>query len=444
MTLTERPVNHRSVAQRSSVWCAETELSAPPTLRAVSPQLDPTASVRVLVRLHGEPVGYLTFDEPVGELDPGLVHACSRVEFADQIGRHLDREGLAGSGLVPGQPLPPATVSCPNHVATTEPVSVVVCTRDQPEHVRGCLERLARLTYPLLEVVVVDNAPSDDRTRDLVLAHAGSDPRFRYVRESRPGLSVARNRGLSEASHRYVAFTDDDVAVDERWIHGLLRGFRAAPHVACVTGLVCTASISSEAEAYFDARSPSWSSRCEPEVFDLTDHRRDSAVYPYSAGIFGTGANFAFDRDALGVVGEFDEALGAGTRTRGGEDLDMFVRILLSGFAIAYEPAAIVWHHHRADDAALLRQMFGYGSGLTAYLTKCVVRSSSRWGVLRAVPAGLLRMAAIRTKTQERLPELARSPRRAWAREVAGYLAGPWLYLLAARSARSGRSPFVA
>ena len=48
---------------------------------------------------------------------------------------------------------------------------------------------------------------------------------MRYVREDRPGLSCARNRGLREARAGIVAFTDDDVRVDPLWVAALVRGF---------------------------------------------------------------------------------------------------------------------------------------------------------------------------------------------------------------------------
>src|SRR3712207_7943540 len=56
----------------------------------------------------------------------------------------------------------------------------------------------------------VDNAPTDDSTRRVVQAVAEADPRFRYVREPRPGLSCARNRGLAEARGEVLAYTDED------------------------------------------------------------------------------------------------------------------------------------------------------------------------------------------------------------------------------------------
>jgi len=326
-------------------------------------------------------------------------------------------------------------------------VSVVVCTRDRPEELRSCLQRLRALTHPHLEVVVVDNAPSDERTRTVVAEAAAADPRFRYVRESRPGLAVARNPGLAEARGALLAYTDDDVAVDPRWIQGLLRGFGRDDRVVCVTGLVCTADISSPAEEYFDARAASWSTRCEAELFDLAEHRRPGFLYPYSAGIFGTGANFAFDRAFLERLGGFDEALGAGTPTRGGEDLDVFVRVLRAGGVLAYEPAAMLWHHHRADDAALMKQLYGYGTGLSAFLTKCLLQAGTRGELLRRVPAGLGRMVAIRRQTTDRFDGAAPAPAepsaaqplrpaRALRQELRGFVAGPMLYLRARRAAR--------
>ena len=65
-------------------------------------------------------------------------------------------------------------------------------------------------------------------------------------------------------------------------------------------------------------------------------------MYPYSAGRFGAGANFAVSRTVLKEVGGFNEALGAGTPSGGGEDLNMFMRIVLAGHRLVYEPSAVV------------------------------------------------------------------------------------------------------
>src|SRR5258708_35162323 len=82
----------------------------------------------------------------------------------------------------------------------------------------------------------------------------------------------------------------------------------------------------------------------------------------------------------------------------GGEDLDSFLRIVRHGLAIAYEPAALVWHIHRREFADLRRQMVGYGSGLTAYAYKQLTSRQTARDVLWRMPAGLAEMATVPTR----------------------------------------------
>lgn len=416
------------------VWCCEFELSGTGGLESVVPRAaEPVA--RVLVRLHGEPIGYVTVKAPAHADDLGALLDAVWLELAPAIQAHLRSEAIEAPA---GSRVPPAAGHCPNAIEPDALVSVVVCTRDRAQMLEHCLDRLAMVSYPAVEFIIVDNAPSDESTRAVVQRITARDPRFRYEREPRPGLSCARNRGLAAARGAYVAYTDDDVSVDRRWVHGVVKGFRRRPDVWCVTGLVCTASITNAAESYFDARTASWSARCTPQLFDMSPGSRRGALYPYSAGIFGTGASFAFKRRVLNELGGFDEALGAGTRTRGGEDLDAFVRILRAGGAIAYEPAALVWHHHRADAASLSRQMYGYGTGLAAFLTKLLVQRSTRSAVLSRIPVGLAKMGRIRLDTGKRLSAGTTAPPGMLRREFAGYLAGPLLYARARRGVRRG------
>jgi GT2 family glycosyltransferase len=427
-----------TASARDGLWCCDLDIAgdAPPS-SMVPPQDEP--AMRVLARLHGEPLGYLTLARSGTAADIEHIRVAAWAQFGDLIVAHLSDEGLE----VPAESeraawrAPDRLVTCSNYIAVEDLVSVVVCTRNRSESLPACLDRLAAVTYPSVEFLIVDNAPSDDSTELVVKQYAAADERFRYVREPRPGLSRARNAGLAAAQGKYLAYTDDDVAVDSEWVHGLVRGFLRRPDVTCVTGLVCTAAITNGSEAYFDARLASWSTRCRPQFFDMSMSDEYGVLYPFSAGIFGTGASFAFDRANLVALGGFDEALGAGTLTRGGEDLDIFVRILLGGGAIAYEPAAVVWHHHRADEEQLLKQMYGYGTGLTAYLTKLLLDRSTRGKVLRRIPAGLAKIAQIKSQTDERLTDAVPAPPGAMRREFAGYLAGPMLYARARHAARS-------
>jgi hypothetical protein len=117
----------------------------------------------------------------------------------------------------------------------------------------------------------------------------------------------------------------------------------------------------------------------------MADPPADQPLFPFQVGRFGTGANFAVKRDRVLQLGGFDEALGAGTASQGGEDLDLFFRVLTAGDALATEPAAIVWHRHRSDNEALLVQARGYGLGLGAWLTKVVLDPPHRRLAIRVL-----------------------------------------------------------
>src|SRR5262249_3167622 len=142
---------------------------------------------------------------------------------------------------------------------------------------------------------------------------------------------------------------------------------------------------------------------------------------------FGTGANFAFRKQALEELGGFDEALGAGAVTGGGEDLDIFVKVLLGGWRIVYEPTAIIGHIHRSEVDALNRQLWAYGTGLTAFLFKYLVNPKTLPAIVRGAPAGLRRVIA----SAEKSGDARLLPRAVVRRELFGMAAGPFLYLKA-------------
>jgi GT2 family glycosyltransferase len=155
---------------------------------------------------------------------------------------------------------------------------------------------------------------------------------------------------------------------------------------------VHAAELETPTQLYFD-RKVGWSGPGVPRLYDLDQNRIDSPLYPYLPGTFGAGANFAVTRTLLAAVGGFDEALGAGSPAGGGEDLDLFLRVLRAGLAVAYEPSAVVWHYHRRDARALRRQLVGYGSGLAALACKELTSWSTAPDALRRVGPAVTRMS---------------------------------------------------
>jgi GT2 family glycosyltransferase len=416
---------------QAPILIGELELTQPITRIQLPIRADGAAynGVQLLVRMQRIPVGYV-FLAP-GELGPEAVERKVWSSLGATVNRRRSRAGLPAIDSLPVGGVP-AERELADEPADNPPVSVVVCTRNRPDSVLVTLRGLADLRYLSFEVVVVDNAPSSDATKVAVQREFGADSRIRYIREPRPGLSCARNRGLAEASADIVAFTDDDVRVDPWWLNGIVRGFGVAPKVACVTGLIATAELDNAAQLYFHLRE-GWGASCEQRVFDLGENRDSSPLYPYSAGVFGAGANFAVSRAVLKEVGDFNEALGAGTPSGGGEDLNMFMRIVLAGHRLVYEPSAVVSHVHRADLAELSRQMRAYGSGCTAALTAITMADArARRELPTKVISGVARMLKLSSGVRDN-PTLPSGLIRS---EAVGFLVGPWLYLKGRRNLR--------
>lgn len=238
------------------------------------------------------------------------------------------------------------------------PISVVVCTRDRALSLKNTLRSLSRLDYPEYEVVVVDNCSRDDATRRAV-AESG----FRYVREDRPGLDWARNRGVREARYDIIAFIDDDAVALPSWLRGIAHGFEDSS-VMAVTGNVLAAEIETAAQNDFE-RYGGMSKGFVPYTIRREEiSQRDL----FRSSNWGVGANMAFRRSLFDAIGGFDIALDVGTPTCGGGDIEFFYRTVAAGHALRYEPAATVRHTHRRDQASLRRQIYNNGRSFAAYL----------------------------------------------------------------------------
>ncbi len=213
-------------------------------------------------------------------------------------------------------------------------ISVIVCTYNRAPTLRRMLEGfylqhdLNRLEH---ELIVVDNNSTDDTPRT---AEAFSmKPGFRYIREDRQGLSFARNCGINNAAGDFVAFLDDDVIVDPRWL-GNLRICLDEMNPDAVGGKV---------DLQFQTPPPVWLGplfRMHLAELDLAPTRLvglDRSGY--------NGCNVTFRKQALLGVGGFDATLGRiGTQLRCYEETVVLYRIQSTGGKLVYDAAVRVEH----------------------------------------------------------------------------------------------------
>lgn len=352
---------------------AEIELSEPlPTLsgHAAAGGCE-YARARVLVRLHRQPVGIVEVDFVDGAVDPAILGAQLCEELGGLILAHLQDDGMwdrPDVGL-DSLPLPAGCTAAQRHPTWQPLVSVVVCTCGRPRQLDASLRALLEMDYPDFEVIVVDNRPDDPSTARLLREQYGQLPRVRYAAEAEPGLSRARNRAISLARGEIVAFTDDDIVVDRHWVSALVAGFDEDGEVACVTGVTLAARLETPSQYWFEGYG-TFSHGFDSKVFSRNCNPSHTALYPYTAGVFGGGGNSAVRLSSLRTPLRFDPRMGAGTPTFGGEDLDIFLDVIFQGRRIRYQPSAIAWHEHRRSYEDVQWQVFGYGAGLTAVLTK--------------------------------------------------------------------------
>lgn len=255
-------------------------------------------------------------------------------------------------------------------------VTAAICTRGRPELLRRAAASLLKQSAAPVEILVVDNAPTDELTRNLV----STLPQLRYVTEPVAGLDFARNRALHEAHGDVVAFLDDDAVADSVWVESMARCFDAHPDAGVVTGRTEALSLAEPGQRAFEANG-GFSRGLEPVI--LPDdaatplHGRSAPLIAWAVSI-GSGANFAVRRATALELGGFDETLDRGPALPGGGDHDMLWRVLQSGKKVCYQPAALAWHEHRAELRDAYDQIVGHQRGLTAFLARSVGAARGR------------------------------------------------------------------
>jgi GT2 family glycosyltransferase len=398
-----------------------------------------------LVRLHEQSLGLveLKFDEDELSADEYVPQIWQNLHV--QINEHLRQDGLPSVTTLPSKGLSmsstPLCIEMREQFLTHAPfVSIIISTHDRPERLAKCLKSFMSLCYPQYEIIIVDNAPSTNATADLVQTLSQDMPLIRYVREDAPGLSWARNRGIKVARGEILAFTDDDVVVDPYWLVGLARGFEVAEDVACVTGLILPLELETPAQILFEEYG-GFNKGFNRRIFksDRRDYYAEMPLYPYVPGRFGSGASMAFTADFLRKIGGFDLALGSNGPSRNGQDIAMFLMVILKGYKLVYQPESLLYHLHRSDYEGLRKQIYYYGVAITAFLTKIVLENPLRFFDLMAkVPYGFFFILNSRSPKNKKRSE--RYPKELIALERKGMLFGPLAYIVSRRKLSQAHS----
>jgi glycosyltransferase involved in cell wall biosynthesis len=234
------------------------------------------------------------------------------------------------SGLPREAPATNHDALAPDHEAT---VSVIIPTYNRSGLLPRALDSVLTQTYKDLEVLVVDDASTDD-TSEVVAAYE-SDPRVRYLpQKDNRGVSAARNRGLAEARGQFIAFLDSD----DEWLPPKLeRQMRRFRKLSDRVGLIYVGGTM----VYEESTEPAQRPAHRGDVYDQL--LVENFIYPTSGVIIR--------RDVVDEVGFFDEQIPAN------EDWDYWLRVArqfeidsLAGQLVRY------FAGHRRDRKSLVAQ----------------------------------------------------------------------------------------
>lgn len=209
-------------------------------------------------------------------------------------------------------------------------VTVVVCTYNRAALLRDALASLfaletdGRFTYDLL---VVDNASTDDTPAVVAEAARSAPVPVRGVREMVQGVAAARNRGVREAAAEWVAFFDDDQVADPRWLAELMA-FAAEKGTPCVGG--ANRLLLSDGSALDVAPVCRWM---------LGETMGGGDPCPAVGRLAPGAGNLLIGKAVFDRVGLFD----AGLKTAG-EDGELFRRVEAAGIVPWYTPRAVMHH----------------------------------------------------------------------------------------------------
>ena len=246
-------------------------------------------------------------------------------------------------------------------------VSVVVCCHNSAARLAPTLAHLAAQQIPegvAFEVVLIDNASSDDT------AHAArrlwpEDCPFplRIVEEPNLGLLNARQRGILEARFEFVSFVDDDNWVCPDWVHIVHDVLSNDPRLVACGG---------PSEGVFEVQPPDWLRAYQGNyaIGEQYDHAGDVTDRPTVLW----GAGMSLRKSAwLGLRESGFKSYLTGRSGDGltsGEDHELCLRLVLSGWRLRYDPRLRLRHFMPAGRTtwAYFRRLYRGAGWSTAWL----------------------------------------------------------------------------
>ena len=172
-------------------------------------------------------------------------------------------------------------------------MSVIVCAHNEEAFIPACLHSLQAQTRPPDEIIVINNA-SSDQTGEVARRFNS----VRVVDEPRKGLVIARERARREAHGDVLVYVDADCRAPSQWLSRIEARFIADARLIALSGNY----------RFYDW---DWWGRLLIRAYDFTlgPATHVLAKYILRLGVVFYGGNFAVRREALDAIGGFDTSI---------------------------------------------------------------------------------------------------------------------------------------
>lgn len=224
-------------------------------------------------------------------------------------------------------------------------VSFVICCHNSAKRLPETLRHLAaQKSRPGMEweVVVVDNASTDDTAAVAEREWARADVSLRVVREPKPGLSHARICGARGAQYEVISYVDDDNWVCADWLNTVVDVFSNDASIGVAGGV---------SEAVFETPPPAWFEGIQG-FFAVGKQHSATGDVTHTSGSILWGAGLTIRREALLRLFdrgfEFYTTGRKGAALSAGEDTELCFALREAGWKLWYDERLQLKHYMTA------------------------------------------------------------------------------------------------
>jgi GT2 family glycosyltransferase len=243
----------------------------------------------------------------------------------------------------------PRTETIPHKTDKFNPlVSVVIVTWNRKMEILETVQSIHDQSYKNIEIIVVDNASTDDTAEALRKAY----PEIKVITlEKNLGASAGRNPGIVAAEGEIVFLLDSDASLEHETIQNAVGKFQEHPEVGVIACKVVNAStkqLDHVAGWIFSEK-------------DKEDQDKEFLSFSFSE------CGCAIRKEVFDRAGFFWDSL-----FFGGEGEDLSLRIWDAGYSILYSPDTLIYHRVSPSQrvAGCDRQYYSLRNMLYIYIVR--------------------------------------------------------------------------